>query len=73
MSCPLLGLSRLRYTKQEPEVLTEALIDTSQFLGSLKYSVWKKMADIVYHCEEKHKYCNVRGWRVLLWCREHPY
>ncbi|KAL2092971.1 hypothetical protein ACEWY4_010283 [Coilia grayii] len=49
MSCPPAAY-RLRYTKQEPEILTEALIDTSQFLGSLKYGIWRKMAGIVHHC-----------------------
>ncbi|KAG5274068.1 hypothetical protein AALO_G00158810 [Alosa alosa] len=43
-------ISRLRYTMQEPEVLSEALIDSALHVSSLKYDVWKKMAAMAHHC-----------------------
>ncbi|XP_030621179.1 zinc-binding protein A33-like [Chanos chanos] len=44
------GCCRSRYPMQEPQDPKGVLMDSAQYLCSLKYRVWKRMEGIVQHC-----------------------
>ncbi|XP_017547481.1 zinc-binding protein A33-like [Pygocentrus nattereri] len=44
------AIRRACYPTQEMQYTNDVLIDTAQYLGSLRFGVWKRMEEVVKHC-----------------------